>query len=92
MTYKYIHKLTKHRLLLSKSIWKSQSKLEIIKVWGFRNKYRWNWRNENMVQKFSHLKGETNILYRIITCKVRYLQLMKTPNSKLEYCERFSYL
>jgi len=45
----------------------------------------------------SNLKGEVNILYRLITCKVRYfkplfvismIQLMKTPNSKLEYCEK----
>ncbi len=45
--------------------------------------------------QYFNLKGETNILYRLITCKVRYfkplfdiisidycVQLMKTPNSK----------
>jgi len=27
-----------------------------------------------MVQMFINLKGETNILYRLITCKVRYFK------------------
>jgi len=50
----------------------------------------------NLFQKFN-LKGETNILNRLITCKVRYLKPLfvivlmtmahENPKSKLKYCE-----